>query len=417
MALFRLLLYLPVAFLAVSICRAATIQTFLDTLLKGYDKRIKPDAGKTTYVSLDMFVQDFSRIDTNTMDYHVSVFFRQRWRDSRLAYTAYTTPLTLGFARVGEIWVPDSFFNNEKTGIQHAVTVPNKLLRIYPDGEVLYSQRVTLKLACVMDLTFYPMDAQKCRINVETYGYTSNEMMYVWYKNSDDAVQFYENITLPEYAVHVDKIKRDNCTVEYITGTYSCLSVEFYIKREIAFFVTQTFIPSILIVFLSFVSFCIDVRAVPARVFIGLITILTITTMNSGITKHLPKVSYTKAIDVWMAVCLVFVFMALVEFSFANHRARQEDQEKAQKKEQELKQKTVGVLLGKIKPKAATVTDDVTDPGEVKFHPETGGQQDGVQRYWTSQRIEDLAKWLFPLCFIIFNVIYWLFYGLSSHFQ
>jgi hypothetical protein len=66
--------------------------------------------------------------------------------------------------------------------------------------------------------------------------------------------------------------------------------VEFYMKREIAFFVTQTFIPSILIVFLSFVAFFIDVRAVPARVFIGLITILTITTMNSSVTKKLPKV-------------------------------------------------------------------------------------------------------------------------------
>ena len=46
------------------------------------------------------------------------------------------------------------------------------------------------------------------------------------------------------------------------------------------------------------------------------------TTQSSGARASLPKVSYIKAIDVWMAVCLVFVFMALVQFAYVNVLSR-----------------------------------------------------------------------------------------------
>ena len=69
---------------------------------------------------------------------------------------------------------------------------------------------------------------------------------------------------------------------------------------------------------LSWVSFWIDINAVPARISLGLLTVLTMTTQSSAISARLPRVSYIKAIDVWMAVCLVFVFSALIEYSAVN---------------------------------------------------------------------------------------------------
>jgi len=40
--------------------------------------------------------------------------------------------------------VPDLFFNNEKKANIHHVTVPNMLMHIYPDGDVVYSMRYVL---------------------------------------------------------------------------------------------------------------------------------------------------------------------------------------------------------------------------------------------------------------------------------
>ncbi|CAF3908265.1 unnamed protein product [Rotaria sp. Silwood2] len=77
-----------------------------------------------------------------------------------------------------------------------------------------------------------------------------------------------------------------------------------------------------LIVILSFVSFWIDHKSVPARISVGLLTVLTVTTQSSGIRSQLPRVSYIKAIDVWMSACLVFVFAGLLEYALVNVIAR-----------------------------------------------------------------------------------------------
>ena len=40
-----------------------------------------------------------------------------------------------------KVWMPDTFFQNEKTGHFHNIIVPNVYIRIYPEGKVLYSIR------------------------------------------------------------------------------------------------------------------------------------------------------------------------------------------------------------------------------------------------------------------------------------
>lgn len=78
------------------------------------------------------------------------------------------------------------------------------------------------------------------------------------------------------------------------------------------------YIPTLLIVTLSWVSFWLNVNSVPGRVTLGVLSVLTISTQSSSVNAALPRVSYTKAIDIWMATCLVFVFAALIEFAIAN---------------------------------------------------------------------------------------------------
>jgi len=87
-----------------------------------------------------------------------------------------------------------------------------------------------------------------------------------------------------------------------------------------------------MLVIVSWVSFWLDQSAVPARVSLGVTTLLTMATQTSGINASLPPVSYTKAIDVWTGVCLTFVFGALLEFALVNYASRSDShREKIQK--------------------------------------------------------------------------------------
>ena len=40
-----------------------------------------------------------------------------------------------------KVWMPDTFFRNEKIGNFHNILTPNLYIRVYPDGDVLYSIR------------------------------------------------------------------------------------------------------------------------------------------------------------------------------------------------------------------------------------------------------------------------------------
>ena len=103
---------------------------------------------------------------------------------------------------------------------------------------------------------------------------------------------------------------------------FECLRATVVLHREFGFFLLQTYIPSVLIVILSWVSFWINADAVPARISLGVTTVLTMATQLSGSKSSIPRVSYPKAIDVWMTTCMAFVFAALLEYAFVNALSR-----------------------------------------------------------------------------------------------
>lgn len=135
----------------------------------------------------------------------------------------------------------------------------------------------------------------------------------------------------------------------YVLGKYPRLSLSFKLHRNVGYFIFQTYLPSILIVMLSWVSFWINHEATSARVALGdlyypiqcweakvqnilqlsiksyfvivagITTVLTMTTISNGVRSSLPRISYVKAIDIYLVTCFVFVFAALLEYAAVNY--------------------------------------------------------------------------------------------------
>ena len=76
-------------------------------------------------------------------DYSLNIYLRQRWVDPRLQFINYsrTEWLELDTKIMKKVWVPDTFFRNEKKGAFHDVTVPNRLMHLYRNGTIYYSMR------------------------------------------------------------------------------------------------------------------------------------------------------------------------------------------------------------------------------------------------------------------------------------
>lgn len=68
---------------------------------------------------------------------------------------------------------------------------------------------------------------------------------------------------------------------------------------------------------------------------LGITTVLTMTTLSTIARKSLPKVSYVTAMDLFVSVCFIFVFSALVEYGtlhyFVSNRKPSKDKDKKKK--------------------------------------------------------------------------------------
>ncbi|XP_075053096.1 glycine receptor subunit alpha-2 isoform X1 [Mixophyes fleayi] len=438
---------------------------FLDKLMgrtSGYDARIRPNfKGPPVNVTCNIFINSFGSIAETTMDYRVNIFLRQQWNDPRLSYSEYPDDsLDLDPSMLDSIWKPDLFFANEKGANFHDVTTDNKLLRIFKNGNVLYSIRLTLILSCPMDLKNFPMDVQTCAMQLESFGYTMNDLIFEWLSNSP--VQVADGLTLPQFI-----LKEENelgyCTKHYNTGKFTCIEVKFHLERQMGYYLIQMYIPSLLIVILSWVSFWINMDAAPARVALGITTVLTMTTQSSGSRASLPKVSYVKAIDIWMAVCLLFVFAALLEYAAVNFVSRQHKEFLRLRRRQKRQSKTVLVGnesvesvhringLQSTDSSAYGTLNQIYNPSlrdedlvrESRFNfsgygmghclqvkdgtavkatppilpPPPPKDAESIKKKFVdrAKRIDTISRAAFPLAFLIFNIFYWITYKIIRH--
>ncbi|KAF0311305.1 Gamma-aminobutyric acid receptor subunit beta-like [Amphibalanus amphitrite] len=247
-------------------------------------------------------------------DYTITMYLNQYWKDERLSFSSTDDVLTLSGDFAEKIWVPDTYFVNDKNSYLHDVTEKNKMVRLHGDGSITYGMRFTTTLACMMDLHNYPLDKQNCTVEIESYGYTVKDVVMYW---KETPVVGVEEAKLPQFTV-LGYATTDR-TERLATGVYQRLSLSFSLQRNIGYFIFQTYLPSILIVMLSWVSFWINHEATSARVALGITTVLTMTTISTGVRSSLPRISYVKAIDIYLVMCFVFVFAALLEYAAVNY--------------------------------------------------------------------------------------------------
>eukprot|EP00058_Branchiostoma_floridae_P021245 XP_002606735.1 hypothetical protein BRAFLDRAFT_226124 [Branchiostoma floridae] len=411
-------------------------------------------SGQPVRVEMSMTIASIDQISEVDLDYTITLFLRQYWNDDRLIFRGVNRTLSLDGRLVEKLWVPDIFLVNAKQSFLHTVTVDNRLIRIFPNGDVLYGLRVTAKAACPMDLRKYPLDEQNCTLELESYGYTDEELELGW-KAGNASVTGLGRLDLSQFTVGdyntVAKL------VKYETGNYWRLVFSFQLYRQIFYFILQTYLPMILLVILSWVSFWVNHESVPARVTLGITTVLTMTTLTSAARSSLPKISYIKAIDVYMVMCFLFVFAALLEYAAvnfqSNQRARRE-RKKLRKQASEDKDKEVVSRDGN----AGTANDSLRNSPStnactkrVSIATTSSSQNEenckessvGIElRAGVGERrrptfaevaqkvarrktlhfkvpeimdVNDIDRWsrfMFPLAFVIFNIIYWIGYGL-----
>ncbi|CAL4084585.1 unnamed protein product, partial [Meganyctiphanes norvegica] len=405
----------------------------LDGLLHDYDRRATPTnhMNEPTNVTCELYIRSFGSINPTTMDYQVDLYLRQEWGDQRLNHKNITKPLDLNDPNlVKAIWKPEVYFPNAKEAEFQYVTVPNVLVRINPHGRILYMLRLKLTFACMMELSRFPLDVQVCTMEIGSFSKTTQELNLYWkYSNP---IQIYHGLKMPQF--NIISNQTDHCHEAFQIGNYSCLQALISLERNIGFHLVQSYLPTILIVVISWMGFWMDTDSVPARTTLGVTTLLTVSNQASETQLKIPQVSYIKALDIWMGVCTAFIFAALLEFTIVNYFWRKN-----------YRNPQLYNNLPKFKPMASTSESWMelvpkhlngrgpgTGTGAGQFTP-PGPPQPPVAETPTSLteltltqaearhyrllacRIDELSRYIFPAAFLVFNLVYWSYYLSNRH--
>ncbi|KAM3721771.1 Glutamate-gated chloride channel subunit beta [Dirofilaria immitis] len=350
-------------------------QLILEKLLQDYDQRVRPPptnssaANGPVIVKVNIMLRMLSKIDVVNMEYSMQITFRERWLDRRLAYenmhiTNMPNFLTVPHVK-NNIWIPDSFFPTEKAAHRHHIDTENMFLRIYPNGQILYSVReggqpVQRKPGVGSDLPNFLLTS------IET---------------------------------------NHECTSHTNTGTYACLRMRLELSRQFSYYLIQLYGPTTMIVIVSWVSFWIDIHSTAGRIALGVTTLLTMTTLTSSINAKLPPVSYVKVVDVWLGACQAFVFGALLEYAFVSYqdnclqekknnvarkRRRRIDQQNIENQQSYQQQCTCYML-------PMHQRERIVDRMKRLF----------IRPTYFPAKIDFYARFCVPIAFTLFNVIYW----------
>ncbi|TRY69694.1 hypothetical protein DNTS_008906 [Danionella cerebrum] len=214
-------------------------------------------------VGVDVQVESLDTISEVDMDFTMTLYLRHYWKDERLSFPSRNNQsMTFDSRLVKKIWVPDMFFVHSKRSFIHDTTTDNVMLRVYPDGNVLYSLRVTVTAMCNMDLSRFPLDTQTCSLEIESYAYTDDDLMLYW-KKGNESLNTDDRISLSQFFIQ-----------------------KFHTTTKLAFYSST-----------------------------GITTVLTMSTIITGVNASMPRVSYIKAVDIYLWVSFVFVFLSVIEYA------------------------------------------------------------------------------------------------------
>ncbi|NXS53207.1 GBRG4 protein, partial [Brachypteracias leptosomus] len=400
----------------------------LNSLLKNYDNKLRPDIGiKPTFIDVDIYVNSIGPVSVIQMEYTIDIFFAQTWYDRRLRFNSTLKALTLNTNMVSRIWIPDTFFRNSKRADSHWITTPNQLLRIWNDGKVLYTLRLTIEAECLLQLQNFPMDTHSCPLVFSSYGYPREEIVYRWRRYS---IEVSDQRTWRLYQFDFTGLRNTSEVLRTGAGDYMVMTVSFDLSRRMGYFAIQTYIPCILTVVLSWVSFWIKRDSTPARTSLGITTVLTMTTLSTISRKHLPRVSYITAMDLFVSVCFIFVFAALMEYATLNYLVGNKKPLEHNNRKARLPPAGAQVM-----PSFTTINinnimhwppeieeDEDEDPGSPCLEGkecerffcciedcQTGMWREGRVRIHIS-RLDSYSRVFFPTAFLLFNIVYWIAY-------
>ena len=365
-----------------------------------------------TKVQLSVHVSEISLVTNGAVT--MSAYLRYSWEDYRLAPPEQNMQgefVEIAPTVKDSLWLPDLYIPNAASVISPVIFVPSTSFRMYRNYTLFANQYLLLKLSCPFNYALFPMDVQICDVALQSFGRNPCELNLTWSENNPLS---YSTSTLSQFSYEIHRASARAHSRTFHSGSKSPLEraqVHMYVilRRQIMFYMMQIYIPSILFVVVSWVSFLIPAEMAQGRMLLTITTMLTMVSLFAAGSEYVPKASYVKAIDVWMCVCTFLSFFAVVN-CLVDVRMESMIMGNMRKRAAptfvltgQARRQTVVEIFRKyaIGARARLPGDgDAHQPGE-----EEDDLMEKILRF--CHKMQRGALYVYPIIFITFNICYW----------
>lgn len=266
-------------------------------------------SGEPTEVAILLYILDIDKVDSAEQSFAATVFYEARWKVPLLAHQG-PGPL---YRRLTEVWTPRLIIINQ----QMVWPAFPGVVEVYPDGEVVFRQKVWGKFSQPLELHDFPFDRQRLSIQIAAVGLLENEVKMVPLvrakgRQSGLASQF----SLPDWEV----LSWQAEPMPYIPFEgqpgIAGFTMQIEIGRRVLYWVTKVIVPLCLIVMMSWIPLWIDPEQVGTNIGIAATSFLTLVAYLFAISVLLPPVSYVTRMDWFIFLSTLIVFAGLVHAVF-----------------------------------------------------------------------------------------------------
>ncbi|XP_066928031.1 gamma-aminobutyric acid receptor subunit rho-1-like [Clytia hemisphaerica] len=306
-------------------CYGVNIASLENINMTEYEKVTLPylhDNNKTVEVNVSMYILNIGNMNTREMTFEVEMYFSMNWTDPRLAFEEYhnaSYALVTGEIAYENIWVPDLFIRNMKFVESSKFLKDLSGVMIYPDGVITLSSRLRVVAHCEMDLLMFPLDSQSCNLMIESYLYHTDVMKTYWAEDPivvdkrrdgrKTEIDTWMGFTLEETKTAYNRYiyPLNGLEFHYMIAT-------FVLKREPQYYILRGFIPSSLLVCLTWASFWIPTTSYPARIGIVVTSFLASIVLYTGSTLDSHQMT---VMQMFLFGNIAFIGLTLIEFLMA----------------------------------------------------------------------------------------------------
>ena len=166
------------------------------------------------------------------------------------------------------------------------------------ENHLIMKQTYTHEFQCVYELGNYPFDKQTCSIDIETSGLDRTTLRL---KPGKLSMQQKRDMTLFRMNSWSLDYKNESAPEEGISMTI-------VLRRKILSEMMSTFLPSILLLMITFVTTFFKPFFFEAALTVNLTNMLVMTTIFTSVMEKLPLTSYPKMVDMWLIFCQLVPF-------------------------------------------------------------------------------------------------------------